>query len=586
MKQIKTISLSLLLAFAMLLSLVQASYAAGISVSAGQGTVSVGRTVAFSITVPSGSEAWTYSVSHSDNLTLESGELAPMGFEGDSRTNQLVFRANSTGTGTVSISAGSYCIDGVDYDASGSASVTIVAADKPDDSEPSHGGSGTGGGSGSGSSSGTGNGGSGSDSRSANNALASLTVSAGTLTPAFDPAVTEYTLSLPLQSDKLTVTAAASDSRATIRGDGEIALQSGENMLSVVVTAENGSVRTYTITAQVAQAPMVFLSYGSEKLGVVKDIAGVTAPTGFTVSSIPHNGETIPAWANASGQTLLYLVDESSHAGFYLYSPEAGVLSPYLPLTDSYVYVGVPTGKQTIPGLTFGSVTAFGQTLDGWTYQDASLPDFSVLYLMDTAGTCGYYTYDSQNDTLQRFSGAVFSDDGGRTLRLPMLYVYIAGGAAALLLVLVIVLAALCGRRGRKLRLLSAPALPTSDAEIETQSADAAAPQEPGISLPQDVSPAPQAEPDPTSHPEEASSAPEPSTDTASPAPEETPLSIPDAADDAPTPEPSSAEAAPESPAPADAPAAQEETPPSDASLEDTLRQLPLDDLLNDIHNL
>lgn len=87
MKQIKTISLSLLLAFAMLLSLVQASYAAGISVSAGQGTVSVGRTVAFSITVPSGSEAWTYSVSHSDNLTLESGELAPMGFEGDSRTN-------------------------------------------------------------------------------------------------------------------------------------------------------------------------------------------------------------------------------------------------------------------------------------------------------------------------------------------------------------------------------------------------------------------------------------------------------------------------------------------------------------------
>lgn len=578
MKQIKTISLSLLLAFAMLLSLVQTSYAAGISVSAGQGTVSVGRTVAFSITVPSGSEAWTYSVSHSGNLTLESGELEPMGFEGDSRTNQLVFRANSTGTGTVSISAGSYCIDGVDYDASGSASVTIVAADKPDDSEPSHGGSG--------SSSGTGNGGSGSDSRSANNALASLTVSAGTLTPAFDPAVTEYTLSLPLQSDKLTVTAAASDSRATVRGDGEIALQSGENTLSVVVTAENGSVRTYTITAQVAQAPTVFLSYGSGKLGVVQDIDGVTPPTGFTVSSIPHNGETIPAWANAFGQTLLYLVDEDSHAGFYLYSPDVGVLSPYLPLTGSYAYVGVPADKQTVPGLTFGSVTAFGQTLDGWAYQDASLPDYSVLYLMDAVGVCGYYTYDSQNDTLQRFSGAVFSDDGGQTLRVPMLYVYIAGGAAALLLLLVILFAALWGRRGRKLRLLSAPALPTSDAEIETQSADAAVPQEPGISLPQDVFPTPQTEPDPTSHPEEASSAPEPSTDTASPAPEETPLSIPDAADDAPTPEPSSAEAAPESPAPADAPPAQEETPPSDASLEDTLRRLPLDDLLNDIHNL
>ena len=460
MKQIKTISLSVLLAFAVLLSLVQTSYAAGISVSAGQGTVSVGRTVAFSITVPSGSEAWTYSVTHSDNLTLESGELEPMGFEGDGRTNQLVFRANSTGTGTVSVSAGSYCIDGVDYDASGSASVTIVAADKPDDSEPSNSGGNSDSSSGNGSSSGS-SGGS-SDSRSANNALSSLSVSAGTLTPAFDPAVTEYTLSLPLQSDKLTVTAAASDSRATVRGDGEIPLQSGENKLSVVVTAENGSVRTYTITAQVAQAPTVFLSYGSGKLGMVKDIAGVTAPTGFTVSSIPHNGETIPAWANAFGQTLLYLVDESSHAGFYRYSPDAGVLSPYLPLTGSYAYVGVPADKQTVPGLTFGSVTAFGQTLDGWAYQDAALADYSVLYLMDAVGVCGYYTYDSQNDTLQRFSGAVFSDDGGQTLRVPMLYVYIAGGAAALLLLLVILFAALWGRRGRKLRLLSAPALPVS----------------------------------------------------------------------------------------------------------------------------
>ena len=100
MKLLKKPLVSLALLCVMLFSLLQVSYAAGMSVSAGQSTVSVGRTVAFTITVPAGSEAWTYSVAYSANLTLESGDLAPMGFEGDNRTNQLVFRANDTGTGS------------------------------------------------------------------------------------------------------------------------------------------------------------------------------------------------------------------------------------------------------------------------------------------------------------------------------------------------------------------------------------------------------------------------------------------------------------------------------------------------------
>ena len=300
MKHFRKFSLSLLLTGAMLLCLVQTSFADGISVSAGQGSVSVGKTVAFSITVPSGSEAWTYSVSWSGNLTLESGDTAPMGFEGDSRTNQLVFRANSTGTGSVWISTGSYCIAGVDYDASGSASVSIVSASEPDDSEPApaptpSGGSSTGNNPG--------------VSLSSNNALSSLTVSAGTLTPAFDPAITEYTLSLPSRSDRLTITANPSDSRATVQGDGDISLQDGETSLSVVVTAEDGSAKAYTITVQVAQAPTLFLDYNGQRLGVVKDVSQVTPPAGFAPAEpITYSGDTLPIWTDVSGKrTLVYL---------------------------------------------------------------------------------------------------------------------------------------------------------------------------------------------------------------------------------------------------------------------------------------
>lgn len=562
MKHFRKFSLSLLLTGAMLLCLVQTSFADGISVSAGQGSVSVGKTVAFSITVPSGSEAWTYSVSWSGNLTLESGDTAPMGFEGDSRTNQLVFRANSTGTGTVSISAGSYCIAGVDYDASGSASVTIVAADKPDDSEPAPAPTPSGGDSSTGNNPGV--------SLSSNNALSALTVSAGTLTPAFDPAITEYTLSLPSQSDRLTITANPSDSRATVQGDGDISLQDGETSLSVVVTAEDGSAKAYTITVQVAQAPTLFLDYNGQRLGVVKDVSQVTPPAGFAPTEpITYSGDTLPIWTDVSGKrTLVYLMDEKTSAqGFYLFSQTTGVQSPYLPIlcgSVTYIYTDIPKELSSVPGLTPATVKAFGQTLNGWTYNDASLKDFSVLYLMDDAGSYGYYTYDSRAETLQRFSGAVFTDDAGQSLRVPMLYVYIAGGAALVLLILLIVFASVAGSRGRKLRLLP-------DTGASQPAADEGTPEATPDATPA-ADTAPELEQLPVASPQEmpSLSADVPVSPAGTPAPEST---LPEPAAEASTSEAGEAGAAPSEPAP-------------DAALENTLRHLPLDELLRDIHDL
>ena len=583
MKLLKKPLVSLALLCAMLFSLLQVSYAAGMSVSAGQSTVSVGRTVAFTITVPAGSEAWTYSVAYSANLTLESGDLAPMGFEGDNRTNQLVFRANDTGTGSVWISAGSYCVrvEGKDkpddYDASGSASVSIVSASTPDDSEPDYTPSTPG--------------------KSGNNALSALTVSAGTLTPAFDPAVTEYTLSLPQGTEKLTLTATPSDSNATVQGDGELTLQEGENTLPLVVTAENGDTKTYTVTAKVAQAPTLFLNFSGAKLGVVKDVEGVTPPTGFTAAEpVSQGGDTLPLWVDANGKhTLVYLVDEKGVAGFYLYSRTEGVLSPYLPLAyggATYIYTGIPSEKASVPGLKAATVEAFSQTLSGWRYEDAALSDFVVLYLMDDGGQYGYYTYDSKNATLQRFSGAVFTDSG-ETLAVPMLYVYIAGGAAALLLILMIVFACVSGSRGRKLRALASEQTePAEEAAPEALPEETQTPEESSVEeatpAPEEEAETPAEEPAPGEEAEPAAQEPETSEEevvpTAEPAAPEVPEPV--TPEVAPTAEPV-ATTPEETSVPEEAPPAQpEEAPAEDKSLEDTLRKLPLDELLQDIRDL
>ena len=564
MKNLKKIFIICTVVFALLLCMTQSVFAASISVTAGQSSVKVGNTVAFTITVPSNTQAWTYQVAWSDNLTYVSGDTEPMGFEGNSTRNQLIFKANGEGTGKVWIAGGSYSIDRQPYDASGSATVSIVSASQPsqgydhgdfDDDPPT-------------------------PSKSSNNALASLTVSAGELTPAFDPAITDYTLSLPLRTNKITFTATPSDSKATVQGDGEVALRSGENKVAVVVTAEDGSAKTYNITVKVAREPTVFFSLNGESLGVMQDTDGVTPPAGFSPTTVPYSGEELPAWTNAAGQMLLYLVNQDTlAAGFYLYDEAEGVQSPYLPIVygaTTYVYTGVPAEKESIPGLTLCDVEAFGHILKGWKYEDASLQDFCVLYLMDAGGNYGCHTYDSQSGTLQRFSGAVFTDDG-RTMRVPMLYVYIAGGAAAVLLLLVIILAAVCISRGKKLRLpatevpAEAPAAPGEQPPAETPAAE--------------EMPTPE---EPEQPAEEAPSQPEPQQpEENSPAEPEDEPSVPE---DEPTSEEPAEKAAAEpteKPESAVSPAEEAPQPPApEQSLEDTLRRLPLEDLLRDIHDL
>ena len=564
MKNLKKIFIICTVVFALLLCMTQSVFAASISVTAGQSSVKVGNTVAFTITVPSNTQAWTYQVAWSDNLTYVSGDTEPMGFEGNSTRNQLIFKANGEGTGKVWIAGGSYSIDRQPYDASGSATVSIVSASQPsqgydhgdfDDDPPT-------------------------PSKSSNNALASLTVSAGELTPAFDPTITDYTLSLPLRTNKITFTATPSDSKATVQGDGEVALRGGENKVAVVVTAEDGSAKTYNITVKVAREPTVFFSLNGESLGVMQDTDGVTPPAGFSPTTVPYSGEELPAWTNAAGQMLLYLVNQDTlAAGFYLYDEAKGVQSPYLPIVygaTTYVYTGVPAEKESIPGLTLCDVEAFGHILKGWKYEDASLQDFCVLYLMDAGGNYGCHTYDSQSGTLQRFSGAVFTDDG-RTMRVPMLYVYIAGGAAAVLLLLVIILAAVCISRGKKLRLpatevpAEAPAAPGEQPPAETPAAE--------------EMPTPE---EPEQPAEEAPSQPEPQQpEENSPAEPEDEPSVPE---DEPTSEEPAEKAAAEpteKPESAVSPAEEAPQPPApEHSLEDTLRRLPLEDLLRDIHDL
>lgn len=576
MKKVTKVFLCVCLSLMLSILSLHICWALDISAYAGQSNVSVGSTISVTFRASDDAMRWIYTISYSGNLTLESGSTSVSGSDayGDSRTHTLIFRANEEGDAWVTAykENGLVSTDFVEANASASVQFKVVSASSPSDGYHHDDYDNV------------------TPGKSGNNALSALTVSAGTLTPAFDPAVTEYTLSLPQGTEKLTLTATPSDSNATVQGDGELTLRAGENTLPLVVTAENGDTKTYTVTAKVAQAPTLFLNFSGAKLGVVKDVEGVTPPTGFTAAEpVSQGGDTLPLWVDANGKhTLVYLVDEKGVAGFYLYSRTEGVLSPYLPLVcggATYIYTGIPSEKAAVPGLKAATVEAFSQTLSGWRYEDAALSDFLVLYLMDDGGQYGYYTYDTKNATLQRFSGAVFTDSG-ETLAVPMLYVYIAGGAAALLLILMVVFACVSGSRGRKLRALASEQTePAEEAAPEAQPEETQTPEESPVEeatpAPEEEAETPAEEPVPGEEAEPAAEEPETSEEEAVPAAEPAAPEVPEPAtpEEAPTAEPA--------PTPEEAPPAQpEEAPAEDKSLEDTLRKLPLDELLQDIRDL
>lgn len=82
--------------------------------------------------------------------------------------------------------------------------------------------------------------------------LKTLTVSAGTLTPAFDPSVTEYVDTLPNSVTSLTITGEANHKFAKVGNGGTVTadeLEVGNNgPYSLVVLAEDLSVKTYSVT--------------------------------------------------------------------------------------------------------------------------------------------------------------------------------------------------------------------------------------------------------------------------------------------------------------------------------------------------
>jgi len=214
--------------------LYQNVYAAGASIRASKTSVTVGEAV--TITVSYSAEAWDLYLSGSINDS-EVG-YSMNGITNGSRSWTL--NTSTVGSYTVTLSGTISYTDGNGQDHTDSVgnSVTVVVNKAPDNptpdptptptptptpnTNPSTAG----------------------DNRSTNANLKSFTVENFQIVKKDD---THYSLEVSHSIEKIKIQATCEDSKATVKGTGEVSLNIGSNSFQVVVTAENGSTKTYVL---------------------------------------------------------------------------------------------------------------------------------------------------------------------------------------------------------------------------------------------------------------------------------------------------------------------------------------------------
>lgn len=97
-------------------------------------------------------------------------------------------------------------------------------------------------------------------SKSSDKALKTLEITPEGLDPEFNPETTTYTLEVGADVEKLDIKAAPNDESATVEITGNDSLKPGDNVIKIVVTAQDETARTYTINVKKQESSVLGLT--------------------------------------------------------------------------------------------------------------------------------------------------------------------------------------------------------------------------------------------------------------------------------------------------------------------------------------
>ena len=423
MRRIRSIILTMMLILTTtLFSRVPVLAAANISVSVNKSNVKVGDTVTVTLSITSGYGAQGILQKSSGVLGGSSDEYFTIG-AGVGDVKSFSYKATSVGTCTFSIPRLDDTTDaggGTPSIGVGSATVNVTSPSSNNDSNSNKDNKDNSG-------SNTGNDSNANkdnenkeEKKSSNASLGSLVISAGSLSPEFSAATKDYTATVDYSCSSLAVTANPADSKASVTSvTGNDSLEVGENTVSVVVTAEDGSTSTYNIvvTRRSEDDPenadkqdnwKKFDINGTEWT-MVNDIPEDVVPEGFEHSKTVIDGLEYNTLHGTFGDiTLVYLQSESGN-GLFVYDVAQNAAYEFVRINSEshFIVVLLPKVDDVPDGYNEISLSIEGKGV-ATAYQtkveksDDQTKDFYLVYAMNDNGESGWYTYDSVDGTYMR----------------------------------------------------------------------------------------------------------------------------------------------------------------------------------------
>lgn len=443
------------------------------SLSVSSGSVNIGDTVTVTgkASGPAGEKvvatmtlSWDASVLEFVSSSVDSnGGGGSRLINGDSFT--ITLKAVGAGTSAVSLSA----TDGILFDTveelssmeGSSASVTVNNAAGGAAGGGNTGGGNTGGGNaggstsggGAGAGSGAGNGGNTggntqgapAESLSADNSLKSLTISPGTLSPAFAYNKTSYTATVGSDVTSVVVSAVPANEKAAVESvTGNQNLKEGVNNIKIVVKAENGVTATYTVKvtkqagaaeekpteeqtkpeapeteAPATEQPEAVVTVNGAAYEISEKFAAEDIPADFQENTINYHGTSYKGVSYTKGSlNLLWMTPQNSPEGqkdagsFFVYDETRDTVYPFVRFAngEKYVIALLAPVDAAIPEqymqTSFSvdetrTITAYQQTAES---ESEIVSAFYVFYGVNHEGTENWYQYDSLEGTYQRLS--------------------------------------------------------------------------------------------------------------------------------------------------------------------------------------
>ncbi len=234
--------------------------------------------------------------------------------------------------------------------------------------------------------------------------LKSLSISPGTLEPAFSPRTTSYFVQVEEDVTAIDVNAIAEYSSSRVNVSGASSISQGENYITITVTSENGATKNYYIRVMAGKEkgdPAVTIN--GKKLDFVLDKDIEDIPEGFKAVDETYEDWDIVAFLSPNKKLLLVcLVDENEKRSLYIYDKGKNIFTlykEYFAGENRYVILAWREDIALPEGCEEAQLRIDGELIQGYRLEG----DFYLLYAMNIEGDEGIYLYDYKEKTFMRY---------------------------------------------------------------------------------------------------------------------------------------------------------------------------------------